>query len=113
MMITTPWWQGVSKMEMPRKLGTLFLGAVCSDLSASNGQQVRQKIYRFTGPRSRLSPKPSALHSQAWREQHMKRILEGMIEAGEPLIQEAIDALRRYHEAQGVGAPRGRLNDCA
>ncbi|WP_252088914.1 hypothetical protein [Pseudomonas sp. MWU13-3659] len=28
-----------------------------------------------------------------------------MIEAGEPLIREAIAALRRYHEAQDAGAP--------
>ncbi|MBO9552248.1 MAG: hypothetical protein J7573_22605 [Pseudomonas sp.] len=27
-----------------------------------------------------------------------------MIEAGEPLIQEAIDSLRRYHEAKDFGA---------
>lgn len=39
----------------------------------------------------------------------MKRTLEGMIEAGEPLIQEAIDALRRYHEAQDAGAPPGEV----
>lgn len=39
----------------------------------------------------------------------MKRTLEGMIEAGEPLIQEAIDALRRYHEAQDTGAPPGEV----
>lgn len=33
----------------------------------------------------------------------MKRTIEGMIEAGEPLIQEATDALRRYHQAQAHG----------
>lgn len=33
----------------------------------------------------------------------MKRTIEGMVEAGEPLIQEAIAALRRYHEAQTAG----------
>jgi len=33
----------------------------------------------------------------------VKRTIEGMIEAGEPLIQEAIAALRRYHEAQAAG----------
>ncbi|WP_437179642.1 hypothetical protein [Pseudomonas farsensis] len=33
----------------------------------------------------------------------MKRSIEGMIEAGEPLIQEAIAALRQYHEAQAAG----------
>lgn len=34
-----------------------------------------------------------------------KRTFIGMIEAGEPLIQRAVDALRRYHEAQDYGAP--------
>lgn len=34
----------------------------------------------------------------------MKRTLEGMILAGEPLMQQAIDALRRYHEAEDSGA---------
>lgn len=33
----------------------------------------------------------------------MKRTLEGMILAGEPLMQQAIDALRRYHEAEESG----------
>jgi len=28
-----------------------------------------------------------------------------MVEAGEPLIQQAIDALREYHQAQDCGAP--------
>nr|WP_269805846.1 hypothetical protein [Pseudomonas alloputida] len=28
-----------------------------------------------------------------------------MVEAGEPLIQKAIDALREYHQAQDRGAP--------
>lgn len=32
-----------------------------------------------------------------------KRTLVGMVEAGEPLIQEAIAALRHYHEAQAAG----------
>lgn len=35
----------------------------------------------------------------------MKRTIEGMIEAGEPLIREAIEALRAYHNAQDVGTP--------
>ncbi|WP_150776858.1 hypothetical protein [Pseudomonas fluorescens] len=35
----------------------------------------------------------------------MKKTLTGVIEAGEPLIQEAIDALRRYHAAQDAGQP--------
>lgn len=34
----------------------------------------------------------------------MKRTIEGMIEAGEPLIREAIEALRAYHNAQDAGA---------
>lgn len=33
----------------------------------------------------------------------MKRTIEGMIEAGEPLIREAIEALRAYHNAQDAG----------
>lgn len=33
----------------------------------------------------------------------MKRTIEGMIEGGEPLIQEAIAALRRYYRAQSDG----------
>nr|WP_277355679.1 hypothetical protein [Pseudomonas kurunegalensis] len=28
-----------------------------------------------------------------------------MVEAGEPLIQQAIDAFREYHQAQDSGAP--------
>ncbi|KDN98893.1 hypothetical protein [Pseudomonas donghuensis] len=35
----------------------------------------------------------------------MKKTLAGVIEAGEPLIQQAIDAQRRYHEAQDAGQP--------
>lgn len=34
-----------------------------------------------------------------------KRSFVGMVEAGEPLIQQAIDALREYHQAQDRGAP--------
>jgi len=29
----------------------------------------------------------------------------GIVEAGEPLIQQAIDAMREYHQAQDSGAP--------
>lgn len=29
----------------------------------------------------------------------------GMVEAGEPLIQQAVDAMREYHQAQDRGAP--------
>jgi hypothetical protein len=35
----------------------------------------------------------------------VKRTIEGMIEAGEPLIREAIEALRTCHNAQDTGAP--------
>lgn len=34
-----------------------------------------------------------------------KRTFIGMVEAGEPLIQQAVDAVREYHQAQGRGAP--------
>ncbi|MGC3891301.1 hypothetical protein [Pseudomonas urmiensis] len=33
-----------------------------------------------------------------------KRSFMGMVEAGEPLIQQAIDAMREYHKAQNFGA---------
>lgn len=34
-----------------------------------------------------------------------KRTFIGMIEAGEPLLKEALDALRTYHKAQDEGKP--------
>ena len=34
-----------------------------------------------------------------------KRTFIGMVEAGEPLIRQAIDAMRAYHAAQDMGAP--------
>ncbi|MBI6944271.1 hypothetical protein JET76_23380 [Pseudomonas putida] len=34
-----------------------------------------------------------------------KRTFIGMIEAGEPLLKEALDALRAYHKAQDEGKP--------
>lgn len=34
-----------------------------------------------------------------------KRTFIGIVEAGEPLIQQAIDAMREYHQAQDSGAP--------
>lgn len=34
-----------------------------------------------------------------------KRTFIGMVEAGEPLIQQAIGAMREYHQAQDCGAP--------
>lgn len=33
----------------------------------------------------------------------MKRTFSGMIEAGEPLMQEALVALRNYHESEAAG----------
>ena len=33
-----------------------------------------------------------------------KRTFIGMVEAGEPLIQQAVDAMRDYHKAQELGA---------
>ncbi|MCE1117474.1 hypothetical protein [Pseudomonas sp. NMI795_08] len=38
----------------------------------------------------------------------VKRTIQGMIEAGAPLIQKAIAALRQYHEAQAAGEPRDK-----
>lgn len=35
-----------------------------------------------------------------------KRTFIGMVEAGEPLIQQAVDAMRQYHEAEAAGQPR-------
>lgn len=34
-----------------------------------------------------------------------KRTFIGIVEAGEPLIQQAVDTLREYHQAQDRGAP--------
>lgn len=36
------------------------------------------------------------------QDRAVKRTIEGMIEAGEPLIREAIEALRTYHNAQSA-----------
>lgn len=33
-----------------------------------------------------------------------KRTFIGLVEAGEPLIRQAIDAIREYHQAQDRGA---------
>ncbi|MNG74485.1 hypothetical protein D3C81_809220 [compost metagenome] len=38
-----------------------------------------------------------------------KRTFIGMVEAGEPLIRQAIDAMREYHAAQDSGAPPGEV----
>ncbi|CAK9889226.1 hypothetical protein [Pseudomonas fluorescens] len=35
----------------------------------------------------------------------MKKTLEGVVEAGEPLIRQAIDAQRRYHAVQDADQP--------
>ncbi|WP_236170167.1 hypothetical protein [Pseudomonas parasichuanensis] len=35
----------------------------------------------------------------------MKRTIEGLAEAGEELIQKAIDAQRRFRQAEEAGAP--------
>jgi hypothetical protein len=35
----------------------------------------------------------------------VKKTLAGVVEAGEPLIQQAINAQRRYHAAQDAGQP--------
>ncbi|WP_087500907.1 hypothetical protein [Pseudomonas sp. SID14000] len=36
----------------------------------------------------------------------MKRTLEGMAKAGEPLLREALEAIRAHRTAQDLGAPR-------
>lgn len=41
----------------------------------------------------------------AWSLGMDERTFIGMVEAGEPLIQQAIDAMREYHQAQDRGAP--------
>lgn len=38
-----------------------------------------------------------------------KRTFIGMVEAGEPLIQQAVDAMREYHQAQDRGAPAAEV----
>lgn len=46
------------------------------------------------------------MNGRPWHEVTMqKRTFIGMVEAGEPLIQQAIDAMREYHQAQELGAP--------
>ncbi|MFJ2982272.1 MULTISPECIES: hypothetical protein [unclassified Pseudomonas] len=34
-----------------------------------------------------------------------KRTFIGLVEAGEPLIKQAIEAMRQYHEAEAAGLP--------
>jgi len=38
-----------------------------------------------------------------------KRTFIGMIEAGERLIQQAVDAMRTYHEAEDAGLPAAEV----
>lgn len=38
-----------------------------------------------------------------------KRTFMGLIEAGEPLIKQAIDAMREYHDAQAAGLPDAEI----
>lgn len=38
-----------------------------------------------------------------------KRTFIGLVEAGEPLIKQAIDAMREYHEAEDVGLPSNEV----
>ncbi|WP_313049173.1 hypothetical protein [Pseudomonas soli] len=40
----------------------------------------------------------------------MKRALQELIEAGEPLMQQAFEALRRYHEAEAEGRPTEEID---
>lgn len=40
----------------------------------------------------------------------MKRTLIGMIEAGEPLMQQALDALRKHQQAEADGLPETEVN---
>ncbi|BFO04080.1 hypothetical protein KNHN1_24580 [Pseudomonas guariconensis] len=39
----------------------------------------------------------------------MKRTIQGLAEAGDQLIQQAIDATRKYHEAKDMGAPEAEV----
>lgn len=39
----------------------------------------------------------------------MKRTIAGISKAGEQLIQQAIDATRKYHEAKDMGAPAAEV----
>jgi hypothetical protein len=42
-------------------------------------------------------------HHVQWSRAVEKRTFIGMVEAGEPLIQQAVDAMRQYHEAEATG----------
>lgn len=39
----------------------------------------------------------------------MKRTIQGLAEAGDQLIQQAIDATRKYHEAKDMSAPAAEV----
>ncbi|WP_323115339.1 hypothetical protein [Pseudomonas guariconensis] len=39
----------------------------------------------------------------------MKRTIQGLADAGDQLIQQAIDATRKYHEAKDMGAPEAEV----
>ncbi len=39
----------------------------------------------------------------------MKKTIQGLAEAGDQLIQQAIDATRKYHEAKDMGAPAAEV----
>lgn len=38
-----------------------------------------------------------------------KRTFIGLVEAGEPLIKQAIEAMREYHEAEAAGLPAAEV----
>jgi len=38
-----------------------------------------------------------------------KRTFIGLVEAGEPLIKQAIDAMRKYHEAEAAELPAAEI----
>jgi len=38
-----------------------------------------------------------------------KRTFIGLVEAGEPLIKQAIDAMRKYHDAEAAGLPAAEI----
>ena len=38
-----------------------------------------------------------------------KRTFIGLLEAGEPLIKQAIDAMQEYHEAEAAGLPAAEI----
>lgn len=42
-------------------------------------------------------------------ERRVKKTLEGVVEAGEQLIREAIEATRAYHQAEAEGRPAAEV----